>query len=220
MFDLATRGFDGGPLGEYIDHPLVKEIVYTPQYNSRYNAILKAKEEELEKAYKNKRWNTYLMIHERPWRMWAFKKINMEMSPSDYWKNLACIWSDTENMWQFKKDWRNFLMAKIPDRHLMMSQFEQDKLDSLPEKVIIYRGYAVRGDKEGFSYSLSRETAKWFSGRLTQENERTKIIELIVHKSEIIAYLNGRNEEEIIYIPPNQRTDPPEPDEENDVDEY
>jgi hypothetical protein len=178
--------------------------------------MLKAKKEEVDKAHDNKRWGDYLMWHERPWRLWAFKKIHMEMSPSDYWKELAGIWTDTENMWQFKKDWRNLLMANIPDRHLMMNQAEQDKLESLPEKVIIYRGFSAKGDREGFSYSLSRETAEWFGGRFTGDNEKHKVLQLTVPKSEIIAYLNGRNEQEIIWIPPTQRTDPPEPDDDEE----
>ena len=49
--------------------------------------------------------------------------------------------------------------------------------------------------EDGLSWTLSKEVAEWFASRFENDGE---IIEKTVHKTEVIAYFNDRDEEEIV----------------------
>jgi hypothetical protein len=81
----------------------------------------------------------------------------------------------------------------------MMTLKERKALDQLPEVVTIYRGcYDI--NKQGFSWSLNRETAKRFPmlTRYYRADEQPYLITARVKREHIIALKLDRGEEEAI----------------------
>ena len=78
-----------------------------------------------------------------------------------------------------------------------MSPEEREIFSSLPETFTVYRGHQEQNE-DGYSYTLSYEKAKWFAERF--KSKSSSVIEKVVNKSEVFAYLHDRNEQEIIII--------------------
>ena len=105
------------------------------------------------------------------------------------------------------------VICRDSDMNFMMNNDELEIFNNLPDKFKVYRGINESGTEniaydEGISWTLSKEKAKWFATRFT-ENKKPKVLELEVHKNtpypknkgdnpKAVAYLNGRKEKEII----------------------
>jgi hypothetical protein len=92
-----------------------------------------------------------------------------------------------------------------------MNEDELRFLKNMPDKITIYRG--MTKDEQvsknfGVSWSLEKNTADFFAYKYNR-NFHTATTEKVVHKlvinkSEVIAFLNSRDEFEIIYVQDNQ----------------
>ena len=105
------------------------------------------------------------------------------------------------------------VICRNSDMNFMMSNDELEVFNNLPDKFKVYRGITESDTEniaydEGISWTLSKEEAKWFSTRFAK-NKKSKVLELEVHKNtpypakkgdkpKAVAYLNGREEKEII----------------------
>ena len=105
------------------------------------------------------------------------------------------------------------VICRNSDMNFMMSNDELEVFNNLPDKFKVYRGITESDTEniaydEGISWTLSKEKAKWFSTRFAK-NKKSKVLELEVHKNtpypakkedkqKAVAYLNGREEQEII----------------------
>ena len=78
-----------------------------------------------------------------------------------------------------------------------MNASERRYFSKLPEEFKIYRGYQSGRNKNGFSYSIDENIAKWFSSRFS---DNVQVKEITVKKEDVFAYLSSRNEKEIIYL--------------------
>ena len=68
------------------------------------------------------------------------------------------------------------------------------------EVITLYRGHdGSKGDPKGFSWTTDYAKAEWFARRF--KSDKYKIESKQVPTSKIIAYLDGRNEKEVIWIP-------------------
>ena len=76
-----------------------------------------------------------------------------------------------------------------------MNEEEKTFFDSLPDEITIFRGGI---DDKGFSWTLDKDRACWFANRWYQDH---RVFEKTINKSDALAYLNGRNESDIIYVP-------------------
>jgi len=200
--ELQCALIQDGPLGgPCIKHPLVNEIIYFPEMNERYNAMYNHKKEALDKTLQNEDFNSYVFLHERPWRVQALSRIAAQAEPRAYWDLVASVWTDSENIWQNKRVWKKLLTAKAPHREAMMNAKEQKILKALSkkEKIQVYRGYEKKGDAKGFSWTTDYAKAEWFARRFQTEGYHIDSRE--IPASEAIAYLDGRNEKEILWIP-------------------
>ena len=87
------------------------------------------------------------------------------------------------------------------DRELMLSDKELEVYHNLDNKVTIYRAMTteeLENKDFGVSWTLQKEVAESF---LTHRRyNHTEIHSVQVDKTDILAYINGRNEHEIIYI--------------------
>ena len=183
----------------FIHHPLIVSIYFDhEQEDERNNKCYEWKLKEVAKANAEKCWDRYVFMHERPYRLDAFIVIMRHLDGPAYWSLLSDIWTDAEGNSRNIKYWKKLFKAKMPHPECIMNDEELKVYRSLPDKVTIYRGYTKGLNRNGLSYSLSKEKAEWFARRFYPK--KAGLITLTVDKSSIVAYFNGRNEEEIIYL--------------------
>lgn len=184
-----------------IQHPLVYSVPHFSQMNAYVNAQLRQKQESVLKAEMTGNWSSYVFLHERPYRAAAFFNVAKRMNDETYWSLLKHIWIDSENIWQNQDLWLDLLTWNRPGFFkFFMSEEENKVYDSLPDKVTVYRGYNAKrpSSANGLSYTLNPDVAKKFAKRFTSSPAvKTRTIS----KSQITAYINDRNEEEVIIIP-------------------
>lgn len=194
------------PIGEVVKHPLVIHVGYHPFFNHQLNEQLKYKLEAVPKALAEKDWHSLIFLHERPYRIWALFMYEDKIdNDEDYWEILSAIWGDSENLWQYKKDLPKLFFPRNRDmalRYKFMSTEDYNYLQTLPNQVDIYRGYNHYNSK-GWSWTLSPTRATWFAKRLIgmEGDHSARVATATVAKKDIIAYYNGRNEQEIIVNP-------------------
>lgn len=184
-------------LGMSLKHPLVFEIIYHPVFNARLNEALRLKTDYANRALAEKNYSQYIWLHERPYRFQKFLELSNVISDEQYWKILGEIWIDSENLWQYKKFFKNVFNCQRKHREKIMSKTDRSFLDGLPEKITIYRGFQSK-NKNGFSWSLSYWKAKWFANRFEHKG---RVIQGIVDKKKVIAVMTGRSEYEVIIDP-------------------
>ena len=200
-----------------LHHPCLISVVYpsTRWHIHETNLRYWLKVSALRKAYLEKDVDAYLMMIERPYRVPEFIRWCLhdqqknDANPSEYtehcrlsrekyWEVVRWLWTDTENVYEHFVPW----MALILDHdtkhiRLMMDKEDRETFDSLPDEFTVYRG----GEHEHMSWTLSKEKAEWFRDRYEGLRE-CKLFEKRIKKDEVLAYINARNEEEIILRPP------------------
>ena len=183
-----------GAIGLQLRHPLVYLV---PLWgNGHANALYEHKVKGVKDALANNKYSSYIFLHERPYRLDAFTLIQSKLSDTQYWSLLSDIWTDTENQWQGLNKWKQLLSSNRPSRHYLMNEEEFNLLQSLPDEVIIYRGCQAGINENGLSWSLNKKKAEFFANRFGKEGI---ILERKIPKSNIIAFLNGRGESEVIW---------------------
>ena len=182
-----------GILGKQIRHPLVYQVPLWS--NGSANRMYLQKDSEVKRALKEKAWNRFIFLHERPYRLQAFLEIQDQLTDTQYWRLLADSWIDTENAWQNRGKWRKLFDSKRPHSHYLMDETEDNAMNTLPEMVTIYRGSSANNEK-GLSWTLSKDKAEFFAQRFAQK--RGKVYEQEVRKDQILALFLGRGESEVI----------------------
>jgi len=92
--------------------------------------------------------------------------------------------------------------AALP--HDVMDEDDYAVFRSLPDVLEIYRGTAGQTAKQatyGMSWTCNRETAEWFAGVHASRGKPPQVWSGIVCRTDVLAYLNGRNEAEIVVRP-------------------
>ena len=183
-----------GPLGKQLRHPLVYQIGM--RGNGWANAYYLQKKADVEKALQNKKYDSFVWLHERPYRIEAFQEIEHLLSDTAYWKLLADIWTDTENQWQNYEEWKDLIGSERGSRHYLMNEEEFNLLQSLSDEVTIYRGCQKGINENGLSWTLDKSKAEFFANRL---GKKGIVLEKKISKSDIIAVFTGRGESEVIW---------------------
>jgi hypothetical protein len=165
--------------------------------NSLLNRQLEERKKLSEDYLKEKDFSSYVFVHERPYRLWAFIKIKDKLDDKSYWELLSDIWIDSENIYQNQQTWKLLLKSKRSNKEFFMDKKERKSFNKLQEEITVYRGHDGKNEK-GFSYTLSKEKAKWFAQRFNSQNSQIK--ELTIKKEDAFALLMRRGEQEIIII--------------------
>lgn len=184
-------------LGICLQHPLVYSVPHNEALNALVNLQYKTRKKVVDHCLKNKEYEKYVFLHERPWRLRAFIEIHHHLSHKSYWETLGSIWVDSENIWQNRDTWIDLLSSKRGSREYFMDENERQVFKELPEKVTAYRGYVKGKNKNGLSYSLDKEKAIWFSKRWFSKTGALKTV--TVNKERIFAFIS--NEQEVIILP-------------------
>jgi len=154
----------------------------------------------IKKACANKDWQSLLILMDSQYRLEMFYAIKQHLSDEMYWQELGDTLTHTDYM--FKKDGmiRELLSSNRPNRHLMMSEVERLQFAALPEELTVYRGCGSL-NQEGFSWTLSKERARSFANRSTEE--KSLLLTGICKKADAIAHFTERTEDEILILPEN-----------------
>ena len=187
---------DGPGNMPWVRHPLVISAV-TPERVGWINEVYLSKLGYLEQYSQNDEWQSYVLTHERPWRLDAFIEIADYPDDAEYWELLSHIWRDSENIHQNKKLWRMFWNSDRPMKHHAMDEEERAVLNGLPDRLTIYRGQD-RSRLSGMSWTLDRDRAIWFAKRRINRDGTNYLLTATVKKGNVHAYLNDRNEKEIV----------------------
>jgi len=173
-------------LGKIFHSPWVIMPFYNEGLNSYINDIYKAKKAKISESLKNKDYNSYIFLHERPYRLEALLKIIDEL-PENNIDLIISVWIDSESPSTNLFVWKSIFNS--------IKEGFQSTMENLPEFITIYRGYCSENDK-GISWTLSKEVADFFANRF---GEAGKVKSITINKNKAWGYTNNRNEEEIIY---------------------
>lgn len=160
----------------------------------------------LEDVKKNNGYDAASIISDTSEKISLFIKYKDDFTDEQYWKNLA---SDYQ-MQDYKKipytTYYKLFLSKRKHREKLMNPEELEFFSKLPEKFTIYRGGTESEAKNkiyGVSWTLNKAIAEKFQNVKNMRDRKPMVVhELEIDKSEAIAYLNERQEEEIIYIHP------------------
>jgi hypothetical protein len=202
--DLVPYLAESEVLGEVLKAPLVFMVPYLPAMARLANEMYRTKTEGIRRAAAERNWHKIVWLHEKPYRLGAFLSIRERLSDREYWEALGSIWIETENLHDDQEQWLGALTAHRPGRaSWLMGDEDRATLAELGEEVTIYRGFARPGSYRAPSWSLSRSRAEWFANRaaLTSPDRRGYLATTRLPKSQLLAYTNGRGENEIILDP-------------------
>lgn len=181
--------------GRSLKHPLIFDILYSPQMNAILNAGYKQKKKSCEEALEKGDFSYYIWLHERPYRMQTFFELAARIPDKEYWQLLGSIWSDSENLWQYQEMLPYLLNMKKDGKENIMDEEEKQLLANLPDEITIYRGHQYI-NRLGYSWTLSYLKAKWFAQRFQKKRNNVSIG--IINKKDVIALITGRGEFEVI----------------------
>jgi len=197
--DLEPYVHETGLGMRVLQHPLVYCVPYT--HTSIANHAYLVKTLALQRARDERSWQTYVWLHERPYRLQALCEIEYEFdTDEEFWEMLRDVWMDSENVWQNFDDWVAFF-SNLDNRagmSALMSEEERVLLAALPDRVTVYRGAVDGLNEDGISWTLDQDRAVWFASRFNKGGE---VFTRVVDKSEVVAYFTGRGEEEIVVCP-------------------
>jgi hypothetical protein len=184
-----------GPLGEMIHHPLLISLgveaveMINRQYEAKKTLVAQAM---IEGEYKRLVW-----FYERPYRLRVFMEIEEMLSDEAYWELAGSIWIDSENIWQELDSWEQVFNNDRSGKEFFMSDEDRDALAALDDTITVYRGAIKNRNEEGLSWSLDYDVARRFADRYSHIGQPLVLVGQ-VKKTDVIAYLNGRNEKEIV----------------------
>lgn len=198
---LVPYLYDHERLGQTLSHPLVVQVAYSPLLAGMANRALRQKTKLAAEAREEGRWHSYVFIHERPYRSMALESIRRLMPAEAYWKLLASVWEDTENLHQWGRLIPRLLGDQRPgkDEHFMVPE-EREVFDALPARFVIYRGFNHLS-WWGWSWTLSEEKAEWFARRFASVLGPAQVASATVRKDKVFGYIGRRGEDEIIVNP-------------------
>lgn len=199
VFDVVMGN---GSSMQVLKHPLIFSVPYYEAENKLWNQRYEARRQRAEAFLAAGEYERYISLHERPFRPERLLEVADHLSDEAYWSTLGSLWQDTENAWQLEPVWEALWTAQqtVPSGCLM-TEAEQTMLRSLPDVVKIYRGFNGEGAKDGLSWTLDLEKAKWFARRWLQGDEAGVVAVGNVERAYIRALFLGRNESEVVVDP-------------------
>jgi hypothetical protein len=133
-----------------------------------------------------------------------FKYFADQIPGNIYWPALSDTYTSGDYDFADTKTIGKLFKSNLPYRDMLMDDEEKKVFDELPDKVTIYRGcsaWEIINKMYRYSWTLDIEVAEFFANkRKTEIGMPTQVFEMKVCKSKIIAYLDCREEKEIIYV--------------------
>jgi hypothetical protein len=176
--------------------------------------LIKTEWEEYQRTILRKGdFDEYLNTFDSHKRFPQFVKIVPRLSPAQFWKLLADVWTNSEVIKPDERTWLRFFQSKRKGRKFLMTPKEHKALAKLPDEIEIWRGCGHKDGVRGLSWTLERTRAAWFAvyacgGRrglfAPKLRGRTLIVaKAVCSKTDVLAHFLEREESEIIVNPKN-----------------
>lgn len=184
----------------FIKHPLVNTL-HMPGTEAVVNRQLRYKREELAKVRAEGGWCTFIMLHERPWRYEALQMIADDVDDETFWQLVQIVWMDSENIRENQDEWDDLLRSERPGHEAMMTEDERQALAEMDDVIPVYQGHTDERD-DGWSWTTDKAKAEWFGHRFARlEGGVAMMTAATVRRDDVLAYLTGRDEYEILVDP-------------------
>jgi hypothetical protein len=135
--------------------------------------------------------------------MKLFIRFEKSFSDEEYWDNLGYIYTIQDYEYNNYDLYKELFSSTRAGKDKLMSPEDFNFYTSLPDQITIYRGGGIQEPEKGYgiSWTLNMHIAEKFV-RIKKHlsDEQMVVHRLVIQKSKATAYLNNRNEEEIIYI--------------------
>lgn len=189
------------PVQAYVSHPLYESSM---QYIDDELVDISKDRETLKRVEQNYRQRiderndavSVLMLITKPYRLFFVCNCKRYLNQYDFSKMLIYAWTLSEgpNSDINVKLYQSVCMFRKADKNVIMDKESFDLYQKLPEIVHIYRGVSENlKNKDGLSWTLDLDQAKWFANRF----DNGIVYEGDINKEYIFAYLNN-TEQEII----------------------
>jgi len=201
--ELAVHVYPHESLGKILHHPLMIQVPYTEFHNAWLNSRFKHVKEQLQKAIDKHDFNLYVFTHERPYRFNALLQVYDELRSKDLGELIADVWIDSENIHENFSEWCDLLShAQAIDAPITTKE-DLIELNKLPFDLEVYRGIQYDSQRDGLSWTLDRDKAIWFAKRFQRPNVQPRLLSGKLDRQNVLAYMTGRGESEIICWPEN-----------------
>ncbi len=185
-------------IGRMVHHPFCVDYIPDLERCNLINRRYEQKKKMAEDFLKDKKWENFVFIHDRPYRLDGLLKICNEVDRKTLSELTASVWTDAEGLSINKKVWKMlFARCSQPD---LMDESEKEKFAALPETVTVYRGIDTKKNVHGLSWTTEKSVAIWFANRFRKKGQDAWLIEGQVKRSKIIAFLEQREESEVICL--------------------
>ena len=194
-----------------VKHPFTDSGIAGIQYNGAFKVLnivgsshdlslwLNFMERKIEEA--DSLFKIFMMVT-KPYRLTFLKYIEPYLSRNDFSNILVNAWMSAEYVNQYIDVSKNKLisMFKSANPAIMMDEGEYKQFKNLEDVLTVYRGVTSYNSKsiKVMSWTLSLDTAKWFSNRF---GEKGTVYKAHIRKQYVFALLNGRNESEVVVDP-------------------
>jgi hypothetical protein len=137
-------------------------------------------------------------------RIENFIKYNNHLDDEDYWKRLSDAYQNQDyNPVPYSTLKKLFTSDRKGSENLMNPE-ERVFFQSLPEEIEIYRAMSMeelKREEFRFSWTLDKKVAEKFKKRNEMLYKTDQLVHnMTVSKKDVLAYLNEREENEIIYL--------------------
>lgn len=183
--------------GAWVHHPLV--ITSHPDVKE-INRCYNLKKIGIAAALREKNWERYVVLHERPYRVMALKTLLKKRAApfSQLWPVIGWIWGDTEFPNYEADFWRRVWGSADPLKRSVMDADDLAKLNQLPEEFPVWRGAGCESGVYGLSWTLDRDVGVYFAKRF---GSIPTLAQGKARKDRIAAYFSGRKEAEVVILP-------------------
>ena len=171
--------------------------------------------EPLQRARRRKDWDACLRLYGSHDRLSGLLSIISEIEDDGptYWRLVSDVYQMADVIGPNIDVWEALFTKPIPGHEQMMSEAERVALAAMPERLTLYRGFD--GNKPslaaGWSWTLDHQRAGFFAEQsdsarirwLTGTSSATlpAVAEGQASKSDVLAYLTDRDEQEIVINP-------------------
>ena len=159
-----------------------------------YNKPHRVRRELAQKYLEEENFDSFIFIHERPFRLEALIEILFSIKKEDLFRIVEYVWTDSEDPCVNLEVWK-YIFNYCEE----LGVLEDSKRD-LPEKFTIYRGTRAGIEDIGISWTLDASVAKMFSERFyTKRTDKQPIVKVKeVKKEDIFLFTDARGEKEVI----------------------
>ncbi len=149
----------------------------------------------------------YLWLFDSEERLQGFLAIEPLLRDDEYWRCLRMVWIMTELTLKNKSLWVGLLKSTRTNSYLLMTNNEREQLSAMPPMLDVHRGFSHMGGKNGLSWTLDVEEARFFACYASSPRRRyfgadrcdgAFVVSGRCRKTDVIAYLTGRDETDII----------------------